>query len=104
MDPEEEGEWSELGLWGPSKLTADISIQPWVHGGSPRAAHPPSLLFFQGMQEEDNKQAIQVGFTPQLASHLEVNQTLREELEHASSQEINRPSANHRSLRLSPFM
>ena len=40
-----------------------------MHGG-PRRQSSPSLLFFQGMQGgEDNKQAIQVGFTPQLASH-----------------------------------
>lgn len=71
MYPEEEGEWSELAmLGGVPTLTADTGVFDPGCMGAPQGQSSPSLLFLHGMQEgEENRQIIQVGFTPQLASH-----------------------------------
>lgn len=69
MDPEEEGS-GQNWPWG--GLNSQLILGLFSPGcmGAPRGSHPPSLLFFQGMQGGGQQQAIQVGFTPQLASHL----------------------------------
>lgn len=58
------------GGGGVPTLTADTGVLDPGCMGAPPGQSSPNLLFLQGMRGgEEDRQTIQVGFNPQLASH-----------------------------------
>lgn len=84
------------GHGGAPKLTADTGVFSPGCMGAPEGSHPPVCSSSRACKEGRTTNRPSRLALPHSWHHTQVNQTLREELEHVSSQEINRPSANHR--------
>lgn len=98
MDPEEEEECSELAMAGGGSPHSQLILGCSTLGAwePPKGSHHPICSSSRAFEEGRRTDRPFTLASTHSWHHTQVNQTLREELEHMSSQEINHLSAKHR--------